>query len=108
MRKMSAFITGILYILIHDNMNQYYEYLSDIKSMQTGPEYYNGCIDYYEGELKRNNALKRMMGDSGSKYFTENGNTKTWLRFYNLPITQRLALIEEYKLPIKDDPAIIR
>lgn len=54
-----------------------------------GEEYVQGGVEYYEKILKRNIALRTLLGSQGEKRFTACGNDNTLFRTRTLPNTMR-------------------
>ncbi|XP_023229330.1 transmembrane protein 177-like [Centruroides sculpturatus] len=86
-----------LFVTTKDAASQYWDGYADRTAAKTSSEYLNGGIEYYEKCLKRNVALRTLMGEEGEKYFTWHGNRKTFIRAVTLPLTVRLDNLKAMK-----------
>ncbi|KAK2582047.1 hypothetical protein KPH14_002752 [Odynerus spinipes] len=54
-----------------------------------GLNYINGGKDFYDNLIKRNIALRSLMGKDGEKLFSSNGNIEYFLRQKSMPLSHR-------------------
>ncbi|XP_053997816.1 transmembrane protein 177 [Hylaeus anthracinus] len=77
------------------NSNQYTnDFKVDTKLSKLGPEYIEGGKEFYEKLLKRNIALRTLLGKNGEKLFTKNGNEIYFLWSKRLSIHDRRNFLE--------------
>lgn len=94
----------LVFYMTKDALSQYWDKYADRTASQTSSDYLEGGIEYYEKSLKRNVAMRTLLGKYGEKVFTYHGNKRTFIRTTSLPLTVRLDNLKmlmkerEYKL----------
>lgn len=59
-----------------------------------GAEYIKGGQEFYEQTLRRNRAIRSLLGDEGKRIYTAYGNEQTFLRQKHVPISHRKDLFD--------------
>ncbi|XP_015597578.1 transmembrane protein 177 [Cephus cinctus] len=62
---------------------------------ELGPEYVHGGLEFYDKMMKRNMALRTLLGEEGKKVFTVNGNEQFFIRQKRLPLFIRKEFFEK-------------
>lgn len=77
------------YILAKDFSQVYYEQEIDKELKEKHPDLAEGGKEFYSQMLKRNVALRKLMGKEGESMYTALGNEHYFLRQRHLPLLQR-------------------
>ncbi|KAK8783514.1 hypothetical protein V5799_010117 [Amblyomma americanum] len=91
-----------MYICFKDGMSQYWDKEADHRAAALGRDYVEGGIEYYEKVLRRNRALRDLLGNEGAKYYTSKGNINRLLRTDHVPLTHRLDRLRS-RLHVSDE-----
>jgi hypothetical protein len=94
---LSGLVALTNYFILNDGYHTYLDKSCDAKAVDTGPEYFDGAIEYYTKLLQRNKALRRLMGNDGAKYWSPDGNVYNLLRTPTMPLTDRITAIQNIK-----------
>jgi hypothetical protein len=97
------FFGAFNYIFVKDGLQTYYDVKSDKRAAMMGDEYFDGGIEYYSQMLKRNKALRKLMGQQGQAYFNSEGDLRTLWRTPTLPLKNRIDRINDLKNPDHDE-----
>lgn len=93
-------ITGLLgyslWFQIRDSLNIYFEKSVDKQLANINPEYIEGGKEFYEKLLKKNIALRMLLGERGAKEFNKNGDEIFFIRHKRIPLTERLQFFNNY------------
>lgn len=110
----SLFGTAV-WITATDLVQHYRDSQADMAAAQLGPAFAWGGVEFYEKNLERNRALRRLLGDDGESCYSAYGNERTLLREPRMPLTERLESLrahcekhhrqEELAAPPADLPA---
>jgi len=97
----AAFCTAI-FNACRDALHYYYQRKADRQAVSHGDSMYEGALEYYGKVLAANKSFRKMMGDEGKNYFSEDGDQywSTWHFIFRprpTPITERLAAINDLK-----------
>lgn len=84
-----------IFTALNDNLTLYLENRVDEKVAALGREYIEGGIEFYQKEIQRNLAIRRLLGHSGEKIYSSTGNINTMIRTPHIPLTIRLDLLNE-------------
>lgn len=84
-----------LWSMQKDLLTRYYEMQCDQDLAQLGEVYIKGGLEFYDQMLKRNIALRTLMGSAGESLITIKGNENFLLRQKRLPITHRKKYFED-------------
>ncbi|XP_063620965.1 transmembrane protein 177 [Cydia splendana] len=95
------------YFLMKDLSEVYYETEVDKSLCALGPEYVEAGVVFYDKILKRNQALRELMGAEGEKKYSKLGNENFFLRQPRLALVHRKLYFENElkKLATQDDTA---
>lgn len=80
---------AILWIGIKDYHSYRLDSMHDKALYDMGVEYARGGQEFYEKIVMRNKALRSLLGKDGEKWYTVNGNERTFLRQKHMPIVHR-------------------
>ncbi|XP_041986906.1 transmembrane protein 177 [Aricia agestis] len=97
-----GFFGAGLYFLMKDMTQVHYEVQVDQKLAELGPEYVKNGVEFYEKILKRNQALRELMGKEGESKYTKLGNENYGLRQPHVALVHRKKFFEE-KLQKKEE-----
>lgn len=101
--KIGGFVVGLVnFIILRNTLNMYYQSESDKRAADTGPEYYDGALEYYTKMLQRGKAYRALLGEDGLKYFTPEGDERRpyWHYLFinqSLPYYRRLQYLNDHK-----------
>lgn len=82
------------YFLLKDMSEVYYETEVDKSLCALGPEYVEAGVIFYDKILKRNQALRELMGAEGEKKYSKLGNENFFLRQPRLALVHRKLYFE--------------
>jgi len=82
------------YCLVKDSTQLYYESKVDKELHAKDPLLVQGGLEFYDKILKRNMALRKLMGSEGKHVYSVLGNEIYWLRQPHLPIVYRKSTFE--------------
>ncbi|XP_063534219.1 transmembrane protein 177 [Cydia strobilella] len=96
-----------IYFLMKDSSEVYYETEVDKSLCALGPEYVEAGVIFYDKILKRNQALRELMGAEGEKKYSKLGNENFFLRQPRMALVHRKLYFENElkKLETQDDKA---
>ncbi|XP_017768328.1 PREDICTED: transmembrane protein 177 [Nicrophorus vespilloides] len=83
------------YLFIKDFNQLYYESYVDKELKAKDPRLVEGAKEFYEKILRRNQALRTLMGSEGEDFYTVHGNENYSFRQRHLPLVQRLDFFKE-------------
>lgn len=83
------------YFLFKDMTEVSYETQVDRKLCELGPEYIESGILFYDKLLKRNQALRELMGKEGERKYSKMGNENFGIRQPRLVLTHRKLFFEQ-------------
>ena len=93
-----ASLYGFLYLTISDTYYCNRDNRVDRKTAHLNAVYARGGVEYYEKTLKRNTALRALMGDAGAGLYTVYGNPQhVWRQPHVSPTTRRDNLLRYYQ-----------
>jgi hypothetical protein len=101
--KIGGFVMALMnFIVMRNALNIYYQTEADIRAAETGPEYFDGALQYYTKMLQRGKAYRSLLGEEGPKYFTAEGDERRPLWHYlfinrSLPYYVRLQKLNDHK-----------
>lgn len=102
-------LTGLfslgLYFFLTDYTEVYYETVVDKKLCELGTDFIESGVVFYNKMLKRNQALRELMGNEGQKKYTKMGNENFGIRQPRLALVHRRQFFEEKLLSIGDEEA---
>ncbi|KAG7306252.1 hypothetical protein JYU34_008852 [Plutella xylostella] len=78
-----------LYFLLHDYTEVYYETVVDKKLCEVNPEFVECGVTFYDKMLKRNQALRELMGKEGESKYTKFGNENFGVRQPRIALVHR-------------------
>lgn len=73
----------------------HYDTESIEKISELGPDYVEGGQEFYANILRRNKALRHLLGNEGVKLYSATGNEQFFLREKRLPIASRKLLLDK-------------
>jgi len=82
--------------------NDYFERKSEKTAASIGPDYADGAVEYFSKMLKRNRAIRELLGKEGEKLYTKKGEPRNTISsflttftipFTHLSYTERLRLV---------------
>lgn len=79
----------ILMVTGFDLASRLYEKWEDEETSKLSESYARGGVEYYSRILLRNRALRELLGNSGKRSYTEDGDIKHWIRRPERPFTER-------------------
>jgi len=89
------------YIMISDSSHCWYDNRVDQTAAKLRKVYAEGGVEYYEKVLRRNCALRTLLGSKGTKQFTRYGNVVSLWRNRSVQLTSRhdnlLKYLAEYE-----------
>lgn len=71
-----TFLCYLNYCVFRDMLQKYYDSRVDIRASELDTEYYDAALCYYAKLLQRGKSYRKLMGDEGANYFTEEGDEK--------------------------------
>lgn len=83
---------------LRDSLNTYFEGQVDKQLAKLGPDYVEGGKEFYAKLLKRNMAIRRLMGSEGKRKFNSHGDEINFMRQKRIPLSQRKKFFEDYNL----------
>ena len=100
------FVRGVLYSLIgmfasgtyflmKDMTEVHYEVDTDKRLCELGPEFVESGIIFYDKNLKRNQALRELMGSEGEKKYSKLGNENFGIRQRRIALVHRKQFFED-------------
>lgn len=96
-----CFLMGfVLYRCLRDPMRHVSSKKYDQMAAQTGPEYLDGGIEFYEKSLMKNKALREMLEKRGERQFNADGSENYFMFAPKLPTKKRLELLKEMKMEV--------
>ncbi|XP_014213510.1 transmembrane protein 177 [Copidosoma floridanum] len=84
---------------IRDALNNYFEKSVDEQLAKLGRDYVEGGKEFYEKLLKRNVAVRKLLGPHGKKRYNQLGDEIRFIRHKKTPLTERKKFFEDYKVP---------
>lgn len=84
-----------------DIINVYWEKEADSAIAQLGDRYKRGAVEFYEKEIKKNLALRTLLGADGEGAYTPAGNEKFLFRQPTIPLDQRKQFFVDLLNPVK-------
>lgn len=98
LRYSGFYIMGyILYRLLKDPLMHFSDNKADIKAAETGPEYLEGGIEFYQKTLSKNKAVDELSQSRLRRAYDDNGNEYHFLLVAKLPLTKRLENLQKLK-----------
>ncbi|KAF2359084.1 hypothetical protein FHG87_010166 [Trinorchestia longiramus] len=112
-------VTGIIYSMvitigvtfwffINDNLAVRAERTADSAAALLGERYVRAGVEYCDSIVRRNQALRDLMGEDGDSVFTAFGNEQTLVRMRHVPIVERLNFFKEKLDAINSQPSQTR
>ncbi|XP_049867976.1 transmembrane protein 177 [Pectinophora gossypiella] len=92
-----------LYFLMKDMTEVHYETRTDKTLCDLGPDFVESGVIFYDKLLKRNQALRELMGKEGEKKYTKLGNENYGIRHPRLALVHRKQFFEEKLKEIRND-----
>lgn len=103
---LTVFLYGIsglmgysVWFQVRDIMYTYYEKSVDKELSKLGPDYVEGGKEFYEKQLKKNVALRSLLGEQGKNEFNRDGDEIFFVRNKKTPLTHRKKFFAELQLP---------
>jgi len=93
-----ALVGAILWLGIKDYQSYRLDGQVDKALCGLGIEYIKGGQEFYEKILRRNRALRSLLGKYGEKIYTAYGNEQASLRVKHVPLSQRRKYFDSYLL----------
>lgn len=93
-----------IYCLAKDVTQLSVENEADTQLCELGPEFVKDGIAFYDNILKRNIALRELLGEKGESLYTGNGNDVFYFRQKTTPITERKKFFEEKLKELESKP----
>ncbi|XP_076634713.1 transmembrane protein 177 [Colletes latitarsis] len=90
----ATIVGSLIFIGCTDMRNYMIEMKVDEKLAQVNPKYIEGGKEFYNKLLSRNIALRTLLGESGQKLFTVDGNEKIFLWPKRVPIFDKKFFFE--------------
>ncbi len=91
-------IVGTTWLLIKDFLTYHWEEKADEAAAGISEEYAQGAFEFYTKILKRNLAMRSLLGDEGPKLFTALGNDRETFRTKHVPyVTLRDRAAQRYE-----------
>lgn len=84
-----------IYCLATDATQVSVENDADRQLCELGPEFIKDGIAFYDNILKRNIALRELLGEKGESLYSGNGNDVFYFRQKTTPITERKKFFED-------------
>ena len=78
-------IMGTTWLLFKDFLTYHWEEKADEEAASISDEYAQGALEFYTKILKRNVAMRSLLGDDGPKLFTALGNDRELFRTKHVP-----------------------
>lgn len=82
------------YFLCKDAIEHYYEEAIDEELKKTSPIFVEGGKEYYSNIIKRNIALRELMGKEGRNLYSPSGNVNYLFRQKHIPLVDRKGFFE--------------
>lgn len=82
------------YFLMKDMTEVYYETNVDKKLCELGPDFIESGVIFYDKLLKRNQALRELMGSEGERKYSKLGNENFFLRQPRVALMHRKLFFE--------------
>ncbi|XP_004925524.1 transmembrane protein 177 isoform X1 [Bombyx mori] len=92
-----------MYFLLKDMTEVYYETEVDKKLCELGPEFIESGLVFYDKILKRNQALRELMGKEGEKKYSKLGNENFGIRQPRLALMHRKHYFQDKLAEIKKE-----
>ncbi|XP_058800249.1 transmembrane protein 177 [Phymastichus coffea] len=90
-------VMGIMtWFQIRDAINTYYEKQVDKELAKYGQDYIYGGREYYNKILKRNIALRTLLGAYGAKVYKKDGDEVITIRQKRTPVSHRRKFFDDY------------
>jgi len=95
-------VTFVVFRESRQKLDHWSEFKADACAAQLGDDYANGGVDFFNGQLKLARLMRDIMGSSGKKMYSEEGNvnnleTFSLFKLSHPNFTDRLKRIEEIK-----------
>lgn len=104
-------LTGLfgigLYFFLKDYTEVYFEAEVDKQLCDLGPEFIESGVIFYDKLLKRNQALRELMGSEGEKKYSMLGNENFFLRQPRISIVHRKQYFESRLKELQDQKKIV-
>lgn len=82
------------YFLLKDMTEVHYETVVDKKLCELGPEFIESGVIFYDKLLKRNQALRELMGAEGERKYSKLGNENFFIRQPRIALVHRKQYFE--------------
>lgn len=79
----------VTWLLVRDVLTVRRDVLADDEAASISEEYAQGALEFYDKTLKRNIALRSLLGEEGPNHFTALGNIRETVRTKHLPFVIR-------------------
>ena len=94
----SGLIVLTVWLQIRDILHTYFEKQVDKELALLGQDYVRGGKEFYDKLLKRNVALRTLLGIQGAKMFNRDGDEIFFIRQKRTPITYRKKFFSQFKI----------
>ncbi|KAJ8680349.1 hypothetical protein QAD02_016136 [Eretmocerus hayati] len=91
---------------IRDGIYTHSEKKVDQKLAELGSDYVEGGIEFYDKQIKKNIALRSLMGPEGAKTFNRDGDEIFFFRKKRTPVTHRKKFFQEYTVITKEKESV--